>query len=231
MEIKAVIFDMDGVIVNSEPFWAEAEHTVFSGKGAVLSPEFKAVTRLMTTREAVQFWHEKFPWENPDFEAVEREVIAHVGACIGREDCSTPGIKEFVQMLKDSGLFLALATNAPRAIVPAALSKAEVEGAFTVIVTADDVSKGKPDPEIYLKAAALLNIAPEHCLVIEDSDYGMEAAKLAGMQVVAFSPDYRQFSQADYHLRSFQPPFLFEGSLPEEIFEFSGRDIRPKHVF
>lgn len=231
MEIKGVIFDMDGVIVNSEPFWAEAEHAVFSSKGAVLSPELTAITRLMTTREAVQFWHEKFPWEDPDFEAVEGEVIAHVRSCIGREDCSSPGIKDFVQMLKQSGLSLALATNAPRALVPAALSKAEIEDAFATIVTADDVRKGKPDPEIYLKAAENLGVAPEHCLVIEDSDYGMEAAKRAGMRVVAFTTADVHFPHADYYLATFQPPFLFKSSVPEEVFELSGRHIRPKHVF
>lgn len=203
--MKAVIFDMDGVIIDSEPFWKNAEFEVFSSLGVVLDKEFTDLTQTMTTIEVTKFWYEKFPWESKSLEEVEDIVISRVMELIEQGRAERNGIELFIKQLKSNGFKIGLATNSPYKIIPVVLEKAGIADYFDSIFSAEFVEFGKPDPAIYLMTSKELGIDPENCIVIEDSYSGMLAAKKAGMKVVAFTNGNQDIniSLADYKMESF----------------------------
>lgn len=203
--MKAVIFDMDGVIIDSEPFWKNAEFEVFSSLGVVLDKEFTDLTQTMTTMEVTKFWYEKFPWESKSLEEVEDMVISRVMELIEQGRAERNGIELFIKQLKSNGFKIGLATNSPYKIIPVVLEKAGIADYFDSIFSAEFVEFGKPDPAIYLMTSKELGIDPENCIVIEDSYSGMLAAKKAGMKVVAFTNGNQDIniSLADYKMESF----------------------------
>lgn len=203
--MKAVIFDMDGVIIDSEPYWQRAEFEVFSSLGVSLEKEFTDLTQTMTTIEVTKFWYEKFPWESNSLEEVEEMVISRVMELIEQGRAERNGIELFIKQLKSNGFKIALATNSPYKIIPVVLEKAGIASYFDSIFSAEFVECGKPDPAIYLKTSKGLGIDPENCIVIEDSYSGMLAAKNAGMKVVAFTNGNQDLnlSLADYKMESF----------------------------
>jgi mannitol-1-/sugar-/sorbitol-6-/2-deoxyglucose-6-phosphatase len=187
MHQKAIIFDMDGVIIDSEKLWKQAEKEVFSSLGVNVSDTDSEITKSMTTSEVTQFWFDKFPWKNNKMEDVEQRVISRVIELIHSEDCKINGVKEFIEKLKKKNFKIGLATNSPYEIIPTVLQKLDVLELFDTISSAEHEINGKPHPAIYLKTAAKLNIAAENCIAIEDSYSGMLAAKNAGMKVIAFT--------------------------------------------
>ena len=184
---KAIIFDMDGVVVNSEHLWAQAEYEVFTALGVEVTHELAVITKSMTTIAVASFWYERFPWENTTLQEVEELVISRVIALIEAEHCEIAGIKLFLMQLKAKGYKIGLATNSPYRIIPAVLEKAGIADYFDTIASAEFEPHGKPHPGIYLSASKKLNIDPQYCIAIEDSYSGMLAAKTAGMKVVAFT--------------------------------------------
>lgn len=183
---KAVIFDMDGVLVESEGLWKRAEFEVFSGLGVRVTEKGSLLTRSMTTREVTQFWFEQYPWKENTLSEVEEMVIQRVMALIRSEDCVIHGVKSFMEKLKARHLKIGLATNAPRKIIPTVLEKTKTTSLFDVVSSSDDEVWGKPHPAIYINTAKKLKVRPQECAVIEDSPSGMQAAKHAGMTVIAY---------------------------------------------
>jgi len=203
--MKAVIFDMDGVIINSEPLWQIAEREVFSSLGVSVNDEFCEVTKTMTTTEVTKFWYDKSPWQNRSFYEVEQMVVFRVIDLIEKRECSISGVKNFVTSLKSKGFKLGVATNSPFILIPVVLRKVGVTNFFDTISSAESEENGKPDPAIYLRTSEKLNISPENFIVIEDSYSGMLAAKRAGMTVVAFTNGNKEvnLTHADYKIDSF----------------------------
>lgn len=118
---KAIIFDMDGVLVDSESYWKQAEFEVFTSLGVVVSDELTNQTKAMTTLEVTRFWFERFPWDDLSLEVVEQLVVSRVIALIETEDCLIKGVKSFVEKLKDKNYKIGLATNSPERIIPVVL--------------------------------------------------------------------------------------------------------------
>lgn len=205
MALKAVIFDMDGVLVDSEGFWAEAEREVFSSYGVQVTDDLASQTKYMTTKEVTEFWYSKFPWENPDIPSVEQEVVSKVIERIQTENCTMPGIEEFIKVLKSKEYKIGLATNAPLRIADAVLEKLQVRHFFDVVHSSELEEQGKPHPAVYLSSAQKLGISPEHCIAIEDSHSGLKAAKAAGMKTIIFTNNNESihFEHADFKILSF----------------------------
>lgn len=203
---KAVIFDMDGVIIDSEKYWKQAEYEVFSSLGVKITNEDSDKTKSMTTSEVTNFWYRKYPWKNKDLSVVEHMVISRVIELIETGNCKLNGVKPFIEKLKSNDYKIGLATNSPNRIIPVVLSKLGVLHLFDAILSAEFEGKRKPDPTIYYKAAERLKIAPEDCIVIEDSYTGMSAAKNAGMTVIAYTYKNKEtnYEIADYKLESFE---------------------------
>ncbi|MFT3740297.1 MAG: hexitol phosphatase HxpB [Breznakibacter sp.] len=204
---KAVIFDMDGVIIDSEQFWKQAENEVFSSLGVKITDEYCKTTRSMTTSEVARFWYGKSPWQGKPLDIVEQMVISRVIGLIETEECCIiPGIKTFIEKLKTQNYKIGLATNSPNRIIPVVLKKLGAPHLFDAVSSAEFEKKGKPDPAIYLATAQKLCIEPEDCIAIEDSRSGMVAAKSAGMTVVAYTNGNRDFNLgiADYRIDNFE---------------------------
>lgn len=203
---RAIIFDMDGVIIDSEKIWKQAEKEVFSSLGALVTEEYAEITQSMTTAEVTQFWYNKFPWEGIDLDTAEQMVISRVIDLIESEECLIDGVKPFIESVKSQNYKIGLATNSPHIIIPTVLQKLGIAHLFDTVSSAEFEEKGKPDPAIYYTTAKKLNIAPKSCLVIEDSYSGMLAAKQAGMTVIAFTNGNKEinFKVADYQIDSFE---------------------------
>ncbi|WP_233558509.1 HAD family phosphatase [Aquimarina sp. BL5] len=185
--INAVIFDMDGVIVDSEPFWQKAEREVFTSLGVEITDELRRITQRMTTNEVTRFWFKRNPWKNKGIEEVENMVIDRVIELIELENCLIPGVVDTIKELKSRGVKLALATNSPYRIIPKVLNKMNIIKDFETISSAEFEKKGKPEPYIYLSTLQKLNEKADNCIVIEDSNSGIIAANKAGIKVIAFT--------------------------------------------
>lgn len=197
---------MDGVIIDSEKYWKQAECEVFTSLGVNVTDGYSEITKSMTTSEVTKFWYDKYPWGNKDLKVVEQMVISRVIELIETENCQINGVKSFIEKLKTRKYKIGLATNSPNRIIPVVLKKLDILHLFDSILSAEFEKKGKPDPAIYYKAAEKLFTKPEDCIVIEDSYTGMLAAKNAGMTVVAFTNGNKEidFKIADYKIDSFE---------------------------
>lgn len=203
---KAIIFDMDGVIIDTEKIWKQAEKEIFSALGVQVIKEYSKETESMTTTEATQYWFEKFPWKGKGLKEKEQMVISRVSELIELEECLIYGVKTFIENLKCENYKIGLATNSPYAIIPTVLERLEIAHLFDTVSSAEFEEKGKPDPAIYYSTAKKLGVPSKDCLVIEDSNSGMLAAKKAGMTVVAFTNGNKEidFEFADYRIDSFE---------------------------
>jgi mannitol-1-/sugar-/sorbitol-6-/2-deoxyglucose-6-phosphatase len=206
-QFKAIIFDMDGVIIDSEPLWKRAEFEIFSSLGVQVEDKLAEQTQSMTTLEVTKFWYERKPWTKVSIREAEKMVVDRVVELVCQEDCGIAGVKELVEQLKQKNIKTGLATNSPAVIIPYVLKRIGLEHGFDVVLSADSVKKGKPAPDIYLQAAKQLSVNVHDCLVIEDSHSGMTAAKTAGMTVAAFTngTTEKNFEHADFHIKSYIP--------------------------
>jgi sugar-phosphatase len=206
MTKKAVIFDMDGVIIDSERLWKQAEKEIFSSLGVNVTDEYSEMTKSMTTCDVTKFWFDKFPWQNISLDTVEQMVISRVIQLIDTEDCQINGVKECIEKLKTKNYKIGLATNSPGHIIPAVLKKIGALDLFDTVSSAEFEDNGKPDPAIYLTTASKLNVSVNNCIAIEDSYSGMLAAGKAGMTVIAFTNGNTDmnFDIADFKIDRFE---------------------------
>lgn len=205
-KIEAIIFDMDGVIIDSEHLWKRAEKEVFSSVGVKLSDELCKITEMMTTTEVTEFWFKRFPWKGKTLKEVEDGVVERVALLIEAEGKEIEGINEFIKDLKSKGYKIGLATNSPSSLISVVLKKLNLKTYFDVTSSAEHESEGKPSPLVYLTVAEKLNVKPEHCVALEDSTSGLLAAKKAGMKTVAIlknNQDSIENEIADYKIRNY----------------------------
>jgi len=202
-QVKAVIFDMDGVLIDSEKFWKQAESEVFSSLGVKVLDEFTALTKSMTTKEVTRFWYKRFPWSGLTLQAVEEQVVRRVMELIKTENCEMKGIKTFIESLHGSGFKIGLATNSPSIIIPVVLNKLGIAHYFSAVTSADEVPRGKPDPAVYELTANKLQVDPTLCIAIEDSPSGILAAKSAGMKAAAYIVKNTFVYEADLIMNAF----------------------------
>jgi mannitol-1-/sugar-/sorbitol-6-/2-deoxyglucose-6-phosphatase len=205
----AAIFDLDGLLIDSEPFWKDAEREIFGGVGVAIDPRMAEVTASMTTREVAAHWYRFRPWQGPTVDEVEAAVIARVGEHISAAGQALPGVAATLELCARLGLAVALASNSPARLCELALARLGIAHGFRAVVSADHVPRGKPDPAVYLHAARLLAVAPPHCLVFEDSATGVRAARAAGMTVIAVPSPGQRFAPEPH------APHLTLGALGE----------------
>ena len=183
--LDAVVFDLDGVLVDSEPLWHVAELEVFCALGVPLTREGCLETTGMRVDAVVRHWHERFPWPTPDLATVAARVVARVATLLKERGRPMPFALDALDEVAGRGLALGLASSSPRVIIDAALSALGVDGRFATVRSAEALQRGKPDPEVYLLACADLGVSPPRAAAIEDSSSGLRAAHAAGMRVIA----------------------------------------------
>ena len=186
--MRAVIFDMDGVLIDSEPFWANAEKEVFTSLGARVTAESAERTRFMGTREVTEFWYCQNPWKGPSLVEVEEQVVSLVAEFVAQHGEPNCGLVECLQMIGNKGLKIGLASNSPKSLISATLRSLGIHEYFQAVASSEEVEEVKPSPAVFLLAAERLGVDPNDCLVIEDSSRGVLAARNAGMVTVLLSP-------------------------------------------
>lgn len=204
--VKAVIFDMDGLIIDSEPLWQEAEISVFKSIKINLIKEDCMKVMGMRTDEVVDYWFRRFPWEGPSKAEVTSGIIRELIGLIKEKGELMEGVRESIAFVKSKDLKTALASSSSYEIINTVLEKFGLMKEFEVIYSAQDEEYGKPHPAVYISAAKRLNVAPVECLAIEDSFNGVLAAKAAKMKCIAIPYEGvrhdRRFAIADVTLDS-----------------------------
>ena len=180
----AILFDMDGVLMDSEPFHLRATQHALGVRAASFTERDNLAFVGSTDPEVFRVLRILFDLEPsiPELVARKRE---HLIALIRAEGRPLPGVPEVPLRLRESGLRLGLVSASARPVIDAILEAVELRSAFDTVVSGDEVARGKPAPDGFLMAARRLGVEPEQCVVVEDSRNGVLAGKAAGMRVVA----------------------------------------------
>ena len=191
MTLTAVICDMDGLLVDSEPLYKRAWQSAAAELGYGLPDRFHKTLIGTSESHSEQRLLERFggDFPLPQFREAWREVWRRLLSADRLR--AKPGAKAMLEAVRESPARLALATSSGKGFARVTLEQVGFDGYFEHIVTAEDVRHGKPEPDLYLEAARRLGVAPEHCLVLEDSPPGALAGLAAGMSVVVV-PDLLQ---------------------------------------
>lgn len=180
----AVIFDLDGVLVDTMPLWREAETAVFGALGVPLDEAGLVQTAGMSTGAVTRFWHMRHPWSAPPLADVEAAVVARVQDLVRQQGRPMPGALRLIDEARAVTGRIAVATNSPRTLAMLTLDAALGPHRPDVVATVDCVASPKPAPDVYLEAARQLGVLPRTCLAIDDSPHGIRAALEAGMVAV-----------------------------------------------
>jgi HAD superfamily hydrolase (TIGR01509 family) len=204
--IKAVIFDMDGVLIDSEPLHYEADSEVFRKLKIQVSEEDRAGFLGKGPEGVLAFLKEKFNVQRSLEELISLDNMLRVAYFKNHSLPSMPGIPDLLVRVQNLGIPMAVASSSVRPLVEYLLEKQGLTGYFKCVVCGDDVPKTKPDPAIFNLAAAKLFTNPGNCLVVEDSPNGLLAAKAAGMKCAVYNRQNRadlNSLPADYFFSSF----------------------------
>jgi HAD superfamily hydrolase (TIGR01509 family) len=193
---RAVIFDLDGVLADSEPQWDEIDAKLLAEYGITYRGECHRNVLGVSYRLAIEFYKKTFGLAVPTDEMMLRRGEIASNFFANRIDLF-PSTKPILQELREMNLHLAVATSSVSASARPFLARHGIMSFFEIVVTGDEVEHGKPHPDIYLRAAQKLGIAADACLVLEDALSGIAAAKAAKMRVAAI-PDTRFVDPSDY---------------------------------
>ena len=199
-KLKGVLFDMDGVLLDSEKYIAEAAIKMFREKGLEVKEEdFKPFVGAGEDRYLGGVAEKyNFPYDLDDIKKRAYEIYDDL---VSGEIKPLAGVEEFIKKCRDKGLKLAVATSADKIKMLINLRETGLnDDTFDVLINGLDVEKKKPDPEIYLKAASELNLDPSDCLVVEDAINGVKAAREAGSRCLAVTTSFskEELSDADW---------------------------------
>jgi HAD superfamily hydrolase (TIGR01509 family) len=214
--IEAVVFDLDGVILQTEEVWDEVREGLARERGGRYDEGAQRAMMGMSSREWSRFMHEELGVPDPR-EEISAEVVRRMIARYRERLPLIPGAREAVERLA-ARWPLAVASSSNRELIDAALELSGLEPLFRVTVSSEEVARGKPAPDVYLEAARQLEVEAERCAAVEDSHNGIRSARAAGMRVIAipnptFPPDDAALAEADAVLESIEelgPAVLLE---------------------
>ncbi|MBN1318976.1 MAG: HAD family phosphatase [Anaerolineales bacterium] len=184
IKVRAIIFDMDGLLVDSEPLSKQVWRKLLADQGHELDKETELAIVGFRASESARYLCDRFGLELST-EWLENERRKMLLDLIKKGISSMPGMEDLFDALDGRDLMLGIATSSDRTIAQAILHSIGILGKFSIIVSGDMVERGKPAPDIYLAAANALKVSPSACLVLEDSPRGIQAARAAGMRCIA----------------------------------------------
>jgi beta-phosphoglucomutase-like phosphatase (HAD superfamily) len=206
MAVSTVIFDMDGLLIDSEPLWYEAAKESFAHLGVSINQEEYNETTGLRTREFLHHWFTHFNIDLSLIENTDQDITSRVIEKVSDKGVVMEGVYSSIEMVQRAGLKIGLASSSPMSLIEAVIEKMNLKNVFSVLTSAEALPFGKPNPQVFINCANELNSHPTHCLCVEDSFNGMIAAKAARMKcVVVPHPDqYPQdrWNIADLKLRS-----------------------------
>lgn len=212
-EYDAVIFDMDGVLIDSEPLWKIAMEEVFHALGSTLKKEDFQKTVGLRIDEVVHFWNHHENWGISNESEIEEAIIVKMIELISKNAQPLSGVIETLTFLKNKGIKIGLATSSSSRLIKVVLAELNIARFFDFVHSAENEAYGKPHPAVYIKVAEKLNVSPTKSLVIEDSFNGVIAGLAAKMKVVCI-PEKTHFPNqrlavADFHFETMND-FLLE---------------------
>lgn len=204
--IKAAIFDMDGVIIDSEPIWRKVMINSFTEIGIPFSDEHCRITTGLRFKEVADFWFKKHGIDHISIDEFDELVITRLCDLIQKEGKPMKGVEEALKFFKQKGLKLGIGTSSNNKLMNTVVEVLKINHYFDVLCSAEHMTYGKPHPQVYLTCAEKLGVNPLECLVIEDSVNGIIAGKAAQMKVLAIPEEINynntKFSIADFSAKS-----------------------------
>lgn len=191
--VLAAIFDMDGLLIDSEPLWDRAELDIFASLGVDITRRHELPDTLgLRIDQTVRMWFEALPWSGPDQQEVTQRIIARALALVEETRPLLPGVEQALQLCQQQGLKIGLASASPLHMLERVLEMFDLRKYFDVLASAEALPYSKPHPQVYLDAAAKLGVDPLNCVTLEDSFNGMIATKAARMRsIVVPAADHR----------------------------------------
>jgi HAD superfamily hydrolase (TIGR01509 family) len=193
------IFDMDGVLLESEPFWRKAQIESLARLGVSATVE-DCICHTMGKRldDIAHTWINMFAL-NITAEELAQSILERVVFCIGSEGTANNGVDKLIAFLRSKNCRIALATSSSKPIISAVIDKLGLNDVFELTLSADEVANGKPAPDVYLEVCRRLDISPEKAIALEDSLTGVRSAVAAGITTIAV-PEHnkKEFAIADY---------------------------------
>ena len=203
LHFEAVIFDMDGVLIDSEPLWKIAMFDVFASLGSTLTAHDFQRTVGLRIDQVVEYWNHEDQWGIDDIHSVVNQIIDRMVVLISENPYPLPGVIDTLDYLSKTDIKIGLATSSPQRLIDAVLKYLNIGPYFDAVHSAEFERYGKPHPDVYLKTAESLAVKPNKCLVIEDSLNGVISGKAAMMSVVCIPEKTHvpnpKLIVADYH--------------------------------
>lgn len=216
--MNAALFDLDGLLVDSEPLWFAAMQAVLGELGVDVDPVKASQCMGMRVDAGVQFWYDTVGWEGPSPPEVKERITRYIMRDFTERGQPKPGVRSVLEFFREERVPMAVASSAPPEYIQHVLDGLGITGYFDLVYSAEHEPQGKPHPGVYLTAARRLGVPPAACVVFEDSVVGVQAAAAAGMVCVCV-PEPHMFNDpriqaADYVLHSLVE---FDAALWEEI--------------
>ncbi len=204
---QVFVFDMDGVIIDSEPLWRIAMVKVFNSNGLPVDEETCAQTTGMRIDEVIKHWNKKNPFTDNEVQ-VQTDIEEELCNLIINQGKAMPGFLQAVELIKSQDKKIALATSSSERLVECVLNTLSLKNYFSHVQSAEKLPYGKPHPEVFLLCAHASNHHPADCVAIEDSLNGIISAKASGMKVIAVPEEKNwnnpKFAVADLILKSLE---------------------------
>jgi len=208
MRLDTVIFDIDGLLVDSEPLWNEAAEEVFKKYGIILTEQQYLSTTGLRTKEFVDQWFGYFDVSKTKAAEAEQRIITTVLNKIETRGTIMPGVQHIINFFCEKGFKIGLATSSPQQLIDLVVSLIGISSYIHATASAQELPYGKPHPQVYIDCATKLNSSPATCLCFEDSFNGLIAAKAARMKCVVVPHHNQQkeerWGSADLKLSSLQ---------------------------
>ena len=203
--LRAALFDLDGLLIDSEPLWRRSEVELFETVGVTLTDAQCTETTGLRIDEVVRLRHREKPWASPSVEVLTARIVEKMIALVAAEAEAKPGVEHALATCEAAGLRMLVVSSSPTRLIEAALARLGVRHRFEGLVSAEHEPFGKPHPGVFLRAAESIGLSPLDCVVFEDSLNGVIAGKAARMRCIAVPErgDPR-FALADRVLRSLE---------------------------
>ena len=212
VKLKAILFDMDGLLIDSEPLWRKAEIAIFKSVSIELSDADCTKTAGLRIDEVVDYWYQKYPWQESEgfsIKDIEKKIVSELIQLISLEGEPMPGVKEILNFFEKLKIPMAIASSSYYNIINAVINKLNINQYFKIIHSAEEEEYGKPHPAIFLTAAKKMGVKNSECLVFEDSFHGIIAGLAAKMKVVAI-PDKIYYNKAKFDIATLKIKSLSE---------------------